>query len=379
MRILSIVTLITPNGEYGGPVRVALNQARALRSRGHDVVVIAAARGFGSDLPELVDSVPVKLFAARTVLPGIGFAGLCSPSLQSWVSKNGASFDVAHIHAARDFVTLPAANWFRRNGIPYVLQPHGMIDRSAHFLAIPLDRTLTRPVLRTASAVFYLTPRERNDLREVGGSLVMLTELSNGVPEPTPRVELTPDPSPDGAAAQTEVLFLARLAPRKRPQLFVDMATGLSDKYPNAKFSLVGPDEGEGAAVRDRIAHGGSESAICWEGPLATDRTLERMQRASIYVLPSVDEPYPMSVLEAMSVGLPVVVTDSCGLAPAIVELGCGIVVDDSIESLVAAVDLLLSDPVASAQMGRAGAAAIADRFGMPAIADVLEQVYRRA
>ena len=379
MRILSIVTLITPNGEYGGPVRVALNQARALRSRGHDVVVIAAARGFGSDLPELVDSVPVKLFAARTMLPGIGFAGLCSPSLQNWVAKNGASFDVAHIHAARDFVTLPAANWFRRNGIPYVLQPHGMIDRSASLLAIPLDRTLTRPILRTASAVFYLTPRERNDLREVGGSLVMLTELSNGVPEPPPSDELTPNRSTDGSATQTEVLFLARLAPRKRPQFFVDMAIELANKHRGVTFSLVGPDEGEGAAVRDRIAHSGKGSVIRWEGALATDRTLERMKRASIFVLPSVDEPYPMSVLEAMSVGLPVVVTESCGLAPAIAELGCGIVVDDSMESLSAAVDRLLSDPVASAQMGSAGAAAISDRFGMPAIADALEQVYRKA
>ena len=52
------------------------------------------------------------------------------------------------------------------------------------------------------------------------------------------------------------------------------------------------------------------------------------MAAASVYVLPSVREPYPMSVLEAMSVGLPVVVSADCGLAPLVERARCGIVTD---------------------------------------------------
>ena len=48
-------------------------------------------------------------------------------------------YDVVHVHVARDFVTLPAATIARRAGVPYVLQPHGMIDPSDHALARPLD------------------------------------------------------------------------------------------------------------------------------------------------------------------------------------------------------------------------------------------------
>ena len=65
---------------------------------------------------------------------------------------------------------------------------------------------------------------------------------------------------------------------------------------------------------------------ISWEGALPPTSIPRRMAAASVYVLPSVREPYPMSVLEAMSVGLPVVVSADCGLAPLVERMRCGIV-----------------------------------------------------
>ena len=47
MRILQVATLFTPDGEYGGPVRVAMNQALALAAAGHEVTLAGAARGVG--------------------------------------------------------------------------------------------------------------------------------------------------------------------------------------------------------------------------------------------------------------------------------------------------------------------------------------------
>lgn len=368
MRIFSIVTLVSPDGEYGGPVRVALNQARALREAGHDARVVGGARGFGDTLPTEIDGVPVHLFAARTIIPGIGFAGLASPGLQRWLRRQGGSADILHIHAARDFVTLPAADWARRHRVPYVLQTHGMIDISGNPLARPLDAALTRRILTHAKAVFYLTDRERDDLMRVAEHDLPLVELGNGVPSS----EL--DTAERGAGV--EVLYLARLAPRKRPLAFVQAAARLAATHPTVEFSLVGPDEGEGPAVSEAIVTAGS-AAINWEGPRSPEETIGRMSLASIYVLPSVDEPYPMSVLEAMSVGLPVIVTESCGLAPAIREIGCGIVVDATVEDLAGAIETLLDDPALARTLGEAGRVASRERFGMAAVADRLEAVYR--
>jgi glycosyltransferase involved in cell wall biosynthesis len=104
---------------------------------------------------------------------------------------------------------------------------------------------------------------------------------------------------------------------------------------------------------------------------------VERMRRATVYVLPSVDEPYPMSVLEAMSVGLPVVVTDTCGLASFVRDHDAGLVTDDTVEGLADAVRTLLADPDRAAAMGARGGSAVRSERSMAAIAQRLETFYR--
>jgi glycosyltransferase involved in cell wall biosynthesis len=369
MKVLAVVTLVSPHGEYGGPLRVAVNQLRALADRGHEVVLAGATRGYDTP-PQSIDGVPTRLFPARTLVPGTGFAGLGSPGLWRALRRHVREFDVVHVHAARDLVTLPAARIAQQAGIPTVLQTHGMIDETTNPLAVPLDAALTRPALHSARYVTYLTPRERDSLRAVAGGRISLTDLPNGVPE----ARTVADPG-----GSTEVLYLARLAPRKRPELFVEAAEILAPEIPQATFRLVGPDEGEADGVSRRIAASGLGDRLRWEGALPPDETGSRLARAGVYVLPAVDEPYPMSVLEAMSAGLPVVVTDSCGLAPVVTDADAGIVVDDRRESLVDAIRVLLADPAAAAERGRRGQELMQREFTMDAIAARLERLYNSA
>ena len=83
-----------------------------------------------------------------------------------------------------------------------------------------------------------------------------------------------------------------------------------------------------------------------------------------------------MSVLEAMSVGLPVVITDTCGLAGFVAEHGAGIVVDASQAGLTAAIDQLLADPGAARSMGGRGREAVRSRLGMSEIGRQLLAAY---
>lgn len=370
MKILGVVTLVSPDGEYGGPLRVAVNQLSELASRGHDVVLAGGCRGYDSGPPVEIDGVPTRLFPARTFLPGVGFAGLTSPGLLRGLWSHVREFDVVHVHAARDMITLPAARLAQRAGVRTVLQTHGMIDESTNPLADPLDALLTRRVLRDADAVTYLTPEEQRSLEAVSRGGARLVSLTNGVPLADAPEEQVKQTGPG------EVLYLARLAPRKNPIMFAQVAVELAAEFPGTRFRLVGPDEGTGADVTRIIDSAGIGDQLRWEGALAPEATLTRMKAASVYVLPSIDEPYPMSVLEAMSVGLPVVITRSCGLADFVTEHRAGAVVEPTADALRAAIAALLADPEAARAAGQRGRSAVTQTRSMAAVAERLETLY---
>ncbi|RLP10654.1 glycosyltransferase [Propionibacterium australiense] len=369
MRILQIVAVVSPDNVYGGPTTVAVNQCRVLADAGHEVTLAAVGLGFESAFPSSWEGVPVRLFPGRRVLPGAGFAGLASPALHRWLTRHVHSFDVVHVHLARDLVTLPAARIAQRAGVPVHAMTHGMIDASDNPLAAPLDAAMTARVLRDCVRVFHLTPREHDDLRSLFGDGLRLAELHNGVLVPGSPPERDPDRDPT-------VLYLARVQERKRPGTFVEAARRLAAEFSTARFVMIGPDEGIGEQVRAQIAAAGLGDRLVWHGPATHAEGIRAMAEADVYVLPSVDEPYPMSVLEAMSQGLPVVVTDSCGLAPAVAEHGAGIVTDASVEQVTDAVRTLLADPAERRATGERAYATASEVFGMPAIAQRLVEAY---
>lgn len=367
MKIAHVVTLVSPDGAYGGPVRVAVNQLTALKASGHDVTLFSTHRGYETP-PTDVEGVPLVSYPARTVLPKVGFAGLASRALMARLRRDLAGFDIVHVHLARDLVTLPAAWLALRMGVPLVVQTHGMIDPSSNLLAAPLDAVLTRPVLDGASAVFYLTENERADLTAVSRGRARLSNLINGVP----RTGVVAN-----AGRPFEVLFLARLHPQKRATHFVRAALKLAPDFPRVNFTLVGPDEGDGQEVLQLLHQAGSPAQVRWEGALPLGRTLERMARASLYVLPSVNELVGMSVLEAASVSLPVIITDTCGLAEQVARWQAGAVIGDSVDQLAETVRRFLLHPDDVRDCGTRAATMVRTEFGMETVVEQLLAVYR--
>jgi glycosyltransferase involved in cell wall biosynthesis len=364
VKILQVVTLVSPDGAFGGPVRVAESQAAALRERGHAVTMVAGTWGYGEAAPAEPGSM---LFPARRILPTRGFSGTASLPLQLWTMRHASTFDVVHIHLARDLVTLPVAWQVRRAGVPYVIQPQGMIDEPDHPLAAPLDALLTRRILRDAGRVLYLRPVERRSLERVSRGRIRLQLQHNAVPAQ----EDIPD-----RPTRPEVLFLSRLHPRKRPMAFVDVARSLLDEGVDASFVLVGPDEGEGPAVRQAVAEVGDPGRLRWEGPVDRRDVLARIGRSSFMVMPAIDEPYATVILEALSLGRAVVLLDDNGLAPEVEASGCGLVVDRSAEQLVGATRRLLADPLLLDRLSTAALRASREHFSLATVAAQLETLY---
>lgn len=372
MKVLQVLTLMSPDGAYGGPARVALNQCAALLEAGHEPTLLAGTHGY-SVPPQQIDGTPVRLFPARRVLPRVGYAATWAPAMVRWLKRHGSGFDVVHVHLARDLVTFPAARAALQLGLPVAVQTHGMIVTGTHPLAAPIDALWTKKLLGSAGAVFYLNETERAELSVIGGPGLRLEPLANGVP-------VTGEALPDKRTQPPEVLFLARLHNRKRPEVFAAAALELLRKGVDAQFALVGPPEGAEAAV-DRIiaearADGFSESRLRREPAVAPGHAAERMRAASVYVLPAVREPFGMSIIEALAESVPVVTNADGGLAGFVQRSGCGAVVAGSPHDYANAIARLLADPMTARTQGAAGQAAVRETYGMASVRQRLEDVY---
>ncbi|MEC5151147.1 glycosyltransferase [Cryobacterium sp. GrIS_2_6] len=347
MRIVNVVTLASQSGRYGGPLEVALSQTSIAAELGFESVLVC---GFvGGDYPQALSlRGDVRLRRVHQLIPKSNFTGLHSWALFRSQVREIRVADIVHIGISREFVPISAlliARIYRKN---IVLQPHGMLTSRTSVAHHAVDLFL-RPAIGFHATFAALTVVEANQLRSWAGGL-------------KPRIFILGNPVPDDVATLTdctesdgnmhEVLFLARLHPRKRVGLFLDAAHFAEDAGWNDHYVVVGPDEGELPLVLSAQARSRN---ICYEGPLAGAEVTRRIQRAKVFVLSSENEPWGHALTAALALGKPVVVTASTALSSDIEKFGAGRVVsDDSPHALARAVHELLDNPehYQSAQAG---------------------------
>ncbi len=367
MRIAHVVAYVSADGAFGGPVAVLRAQTTALAAADHEVVVFA---GWDGRAFLQIPGVQVRLFRAHQLVPGTGFSGLVAHGLTAALLAGGP-WDAVHVHLGRHLVGLEAALAVVRRGGRLVVQSHGMLPADTDPKTRLTDRLLTRRVLRGASAVLALTAAEEPVLTAVAGAPLPLVRVPNGI---------AVSPAADRAGpAGRNVLFLARLHPRKRVLAYVEAAAIVRDAGDPARFAVVGPDEGDLTALAALIGERSLGEVVTYEGALPPGAGAARIAAADVYVLPAEREVFPMTVLEAMSVGTPVVLARDCAIAGELADAGAAVVVDGSPQSIATAVRGLLDDPAHWRDVSSTAREVVRTRLSIEAVAGTLLAVYAGA
>jgi glycosyltransferase involved in cell wall biosynthesis len=279
--------------------------------------------------------------------------------------------DVVHIHSALvPAVTAVRAGLLaaagRARGCSVVIHAHG--GNMQTWLTTPWRRTVLRLALRPAHRVVAVWTAGLEALRAVlPDERVAL--IDNGVP-----MDAHLDPEP--AHEPPRILYVGLLTPRKGVLDLLAASRLLRERGVAHELLLLGgtPDEGPAAEAEVRA---GLDDAVRLLGTRPPEEMPAEFAAADIFCLPSWWEAMPLSVLEAMAAGLPVVATDVGDIRRAVADGDTGFVVPtQDPEKLAAALEPLLTDPELRRRMGAAGRARVAERFSVSVTAAQVSSLY---
>lgn len=265
----------------------------------------------------------------------------------------------------------------RLTGRPLVLYAHGSdicvyAERSAAY------RALTRWTLRRARHVLAAS---RDIADRLTGRFGVPPERVCVVPcgvdtDVFHPAERSGDPVPAGGPVR--LLFVGDLVPPKGVDELVTAVLAARAGGAALTLDLVG-DGPLRAPLESRVAAAGTGAAVRFHGTVPRAAVADRLRAADCLVLPSHNEGTPVSVMEALTCGVPVLATRVGGIPDLVRDGVDGLLVPPGApDALAAALRRLCTEPGLLAHLGR-GAAATGGRFSLAhrrrEVAAVLDRV----
>lgn len=219
------------------------------------------------------------------------------------------TFDVIHAH---DWMTFRAGMEARRiSGKPLVVHVHATeIDRSgAHANKAIFD--IEKRGMTEAERVVTVSLWTKNiAVERYGIPAKKVTVIHNGISPKMPQEPSATSP-PFGARIVT---FLGRITHQKGPMYFVEAARKVHEQFPDTHFVVAGSGD-QLPLMIERIAQLRLSERFHFTGFLRGPDIDRIWAMSSIYVMPSVSEPFGIAPLEAIQAGVPVIISKQAGVS----------------------------------------------------------------
>ncbi len=279
--------------------------------------------------------------------------------------------DVVHIHSSFGpsfYRKMPFILMSKRAGIPVVNHIHGAEFGPFYADASKAKRRLVRRIYgkcdrflvlseEWAERIGQIVPRER------------ITILENY------SIRAVEAPTKESCTSH-QILFLGEIGRRKGGYDMPEILRLVKEKVPDVQLVIAGAGDREG--VSGLLKEKGCLEAASFPGWLRGREKDRALRESAVFLLPSYDEGMPMSVLDAMGYGLPIVSTKVGGI-PQLVKEGVNgyLCAPGDTRAMADALTLLLKEKDRRQQAGMESLRIVEKRFGLSHHLDVLEQVYK--
>ena len=295
MKIAHVTSILSRRG--AGVRNVVEDLARAQKKQGLEVKVFGLTDANFS-AGESADWAGLEVSALTVIGPeSIGF----SPALTRALSEWGP--DIVHLHGLWTFPSKAVLDWHRATGKQYIVSVHGMLSKIALGYSTGKKR-ISRLLFQDscfncARALHATNDTEVAEIRAFGyrGPIAMFPNGVNAVDIPDMPM----------CGREKTILTLGRLHHKKGLDILCDIWGELEPAFPDWSLRIIGPDENGYAAMLQKRLKGHQLDRFSIESPVfGADKNIA-MASADLFVLPSRNENFALTVAESLIMEVPVV------------------------------------------------------------------------
>ncbi len=384
MRILQVVPYFYPAWSYGGPAKLVYDTSKELSKRGHTVTVYTSdAYNATERMPEEKKITDFRIHYFRNLSNMLAFkANAYLPvALFFRVPFELYQFDVIHLHdfyiAANVWVTM----WARIYKIPYILSVHGCLEDERRQQKSLFKNVFLRlfgiSMLRHAKRLIATSENEEKAFGSFGIHKSDIVRIGHGVN----KSEFETDETVTQCRNKLKIpqnsfvfTFVGRLHYIKGLDLLLEAFSAMKEK--NTFLVIAGSDEGFLSTIKKIIKNKKLSKRVLLLGPTTGEAKARLFKASNVFVYPSRSEGFSLGILEAASVGLPLLITKDCHFDE-VKKAKTGVVVDTNSKALIDGLKEIYSLTEDERQeMGHRAANLIVKKYSMHAIGNQLEKLY---
>jgi glycosyltransferase involved in cell wall biosynthesis len=335
LKVLHISAAYKPAYIYGGPTMSVAALCEDLVKAGINVEVFTTTANGAEELPVetgktvLVDSVNVKYFKRITK----DHTHL-SPSLLTTLWKEARSFDLIHIHAWWNLVSVLACFIAHIRKVPVLISPRGMLttytfnNRNSGVKGI-IHKLLGASLLRKSN--IHTTSLKESEAVKAIVNPLSITTIPNFVKLSQPVYKHEKE-----FTNGFKLLFLSRIEEKKGLDILIKSLKNITAPY---HLTIAGDGRKEYINQLKALAYNNEISSnITWAGFYGDDK-FDLLRKNHLLVLPSHDENFGNVVVESLSVGTAVLISEHVGLADYILKNNLGWICKSEPESISDAIN----------------------------------------
>ena len=376
MKFLQLVHTLDPS--VGGVATAVVALSRGLARRGHKIDIVVLDEPSAS----WIENVDLAVHALGSGLTSYRYSRVLLP----WLRQHGGDYDRVIVNGMWQYLSFAAWRRYAGSSVPYYVFPHGMLDPwfKETFPLKHLKKWLYWPwaeyrVLRDAAAVIFTSEEECLQARRSFWLYRAREKVSPLGVEASP---ISPNAKSEFLSRYPQLqntrnfLFLGRLHPKKGCDILLDAFARIRSNDP-VSLIMAGPDQISWESdLRRQVARLNLTNRIVFTGMLQGAMKQGALASADAFVLPSHQENFGISVVEALAAGVPVLISNRVNIWREIDADRAGYVESDDLAGTTRLLQRWIDTPPAERETMRQNARnCFEQRFEIDRAVDSLLQV----